>query len=181
MSEDACGHQHPENPQVTCSKPAHPFGAHYNLDTGQVWPGVQMPERRTGKGPKGQRVIDLIHIIEDSGRGLLTGPPTVGKAPMAAMESTWRQTQDQWLRAAKDALHQVCLAHETFTNEAVWALVDDVRERRAMVLVVKHGIRSGWMHEDHAVRVHGEWITRDGHSFPLNKLVPVYRSDIFGA
>jgi hypothetical protein len=177
---ETCESTHPENDAVRCTKSPHPFGSHYCYDTGQVWPGVPMPEKRTHskREPKGKRVSDVITSIEDSGRGLRTGSPALHLAPAATMERTWRQTQEQWIREAKEALHQVCLANETFTTELVWALVDSPKERRAMVVVVRHGIRAGWMHEDHAKRIHGVWTTRDGHEFPLNKLVPVYRSDL---
>jgi hypothetical protein len=48
-----------------------------------------------------------------------------------------------------------------------------------MVLVNRYGLRAGWMHEESAVRIKGEWKTADGESFPLNKLVPIYKSDIY--
>lgn len=177
-SDEVCGH---EKDGLTCDKPQHPFGHHMNRATGKVWAGVTMPEKRTKKGPRGQRVNDVVRAIEESGLGRRTGPPDADRTgrPGEAVERTWKAQQDAWLAQAKDALRLVCQTQETFTGEQVWALVDDIRERRAMVLVVRHGLKAGWMHEDHAIRVHGVWRTRDGAEFPLNKLVPVYRSDLF--
>lgn len=177
MDEDLCGHENPANPAQTCDKPVHPFGAHMHRASMAVWPGLAMPEKRTSKTPKGARVIEVVDAIEASGNGRRTGPP--GVPPLAEMAKSWQQRQREWLEHAKASLRLVCETHETFTNEAVWALVDDVRERRAMVIVTRTGLRNGWMHEDHAIRVHGVWRTRDGHEFPLNKLVPVYRSDLY--
>ena len=178
MSEDEkCGSEDPAVPGLLCDKPPHPFGAHFNMSSMTTWAGVPMPQRK-GKGPRGGRVTDLVRTIEASGNAERTGPPTLG--PPKAATLTWEQRRARWLEEAKEALRQVCLGNETFTNEQVWARVDDVSERRAMVLVTRHGLRNGWMHEDHAIRVHGTWRTRDGQEFPLNKLVPVYRSDLFG-
>ena len=178
--DETCGHEHPSQPGVHCDKAQHPFGAHMHRGTGTVWAGVAAPVRT--RGAKGGRVRQIVDAIESSGLAESTGPPRLpsqGPPPQAAR--SWQEQQRAWIAAARAALRKVCETNETFTNELVWARVDDIRERRAMVLVTRYGLRAGWMHEDHAVRVKGTWATRDGHEFPLNKLVPVYRSDLFRA
>ncbi len=180
MADDVCGHENPANTALTCDKSPHPFGGHMHRESMAVWPGLAMPERRTKGGPKGERVKGVVRAIEESGNAIATGPPGPHRQQaMSQIERSWRQTQDEWLRLAREALREVCEHNETFTNELVWANVDDIKQRRAMVLVIRYGLKAGWMHEDHAVRVTGTWRTRDGAEFPLNKLVPVYRSDIY--
>lgn len=172
---EICGEEHPEQPGLSCDKPTHPFGSHFHRDSAAVWDGVPLPQR-TRRGAS--RVLEVVKAMDEHGSGRKTGPPSVEDGPPPRAESFWRLEQERWLERAKQALKQVCEANETFTNEAVWLLVPDIRERRAMVIVTRHGLRSGWMHEDSAVRVKGDWRTADGVTFPLNKLVPVYRSDL---
>lgn len=177
MTNETCEHENPAVPGMLCDKPPHPFGAHMHREPLTVWPGLAMPQRGQ-RGPRGERAREVTRRIEQSGRASRTGAPQVGSAPPKEAEESWRETQEKWLVQATAALREVCEQMEEFTNEAVWARVDNIREKRAMVLVVRHGLRAGWMHEDHAVRIKGTWRTRDGVEFPLNKLVPVYRSDL---
>jgi len=166
MSE-TCGLPHPSDDSMTCDKPAHPFGAHMHRESATVWQGIAPPVRKGGKS----RLADLVAGCKPETR---TGPPRVGPPPEAVKQ--WSTTQEQWLVLAKGALKHLCETQEEFTTGALWPLVDNPRERRAMVIVVRHGLRSGWMQEVGARRETEEWRTRDGVSFPMNKLVPVYRS-----
>ena len=173
MSE-TCGHENPKNSAQTCDKPPHPYGAHMHRDSLSVWSGVPMPQRT--RGAKGDRVKEIVKVVRESGRADRTGPPG---GPPASAANAWHREREQWLKEATEALRTVCETNETFTNKEVWARVDDTQERRAMVIVVRTGIRNGWMEEESAMRVRDTWSTRDGVEFPLNKLVPVYRSKIF--
>lgn len=171
MASEACNEPHPEIEGMLCDKPVHPYGAHMHRDSMTVWAGLAVPS--STRGAKGARVKEIVKAIDDSGRADRTGPP--GGPPVSSVK-IWQRSREQWLKEATEALKAVCETHETFTNELVWLRVDDTEERRAMVLVTRSGLRSGWMVEDHAIRVKGTWQTRDGAEFPLNKLVPVYRS-----
>lgn len=175
MSEP-CGATHPEHGDLSCDKSPHPYGSHFHQASGTVWDGVPMPDRkRRGRRGDQSRVAQVVERIGD--RGKRTGPPVSGPPPQAVTH--WETSQGDWLEQARRALHQVATGRERFTTGHVWPLVVAPREKRAMVQVVRHGLRCGWMVEDGAQRESGEYTTLDGVSFPLNKLVPVYRSLIF--
>lgn len=175
MSE-TCGQPHPNQPDMVCDKGAHPFGAHMHAVSGTVWEGLPVPVvKRKGKRGDVSRVAQVIERIGE--RGKRTGPPISG--PPVQAVAAWERDQGAWLTEAKAALRQVAQSRSRFTTGDVWPLVDAPAEKRAMVQVVRHGLRAGWMIEDGAERVHGEYLTRDGVSFPLNKLVPVYASLLY--
>lgn len=181
MSDEDCEATLPNRPDVVCQKGEHPWGAHINMDAGVSWPGNPMPERPKKARGDQSRLAGIQRAIDEYGHGnTKTGPPTVQQGPPVQAVRSWSERREQWLTEAKAALLRVCESQETFTTGNVWALVDDTPERRAMVLVVRHGLRLGWMHEESAMRMHDDWRTRDGVSFPLNKLVPIYRSDLHG-
>jgi hypothetical protein len=167
MSE-ACNEPCPTDAIIFCQKAVHPFGAHYNRTYDKVWEGTAMPVRTKSGDSRVKKIIGSIH---EPGK---VGPPVSGPPPQAI--ENWATAQEAWLVQAQIALRQVCRTHKRFTTDDVWPLVDNPRERRAMVMVVQHGLRHGWMAEVSAQREHGVWTTRDGVTFPLNKLVPIYHS-----
>lgn len=170
-----CGESHPDQPGVACVKETHPYGDHYEPDAG-IWEGPPRPVRiGTKRGrTRIQEISNRIGVVEIE----RTGAPVSAGVPIVAALA-WRERQPQWLAEATAALHQVAKTKQHFTTGDVWPLIDAPPEMRAMVLVVRHGIRLGWMYEDAAKREHGVWRTRDGVEFRLNKLVPIYKSQIY--
>lgn len=181
MDDPTCGASHPEHPEITCAKAPHPYGAHLDR-TGRVWPGLGAPSTGGSKATRVLRLQQVAEAVRGAGGERRTGAPrTPGTQPPAQpWEVSWADRRPQWLAEAKQALLDVCRAQQTLTTGDVWSRVPDIPERRSMVLVVRHGIKLGWMHETGGVRITGEWTTKDGHSFPLNKIVPVYRSALHG-
>jgi hypothetical protein len=166
---ERCGEPNPNDETILCEKGYHPWGPHFNMSRQVSWKGKDAPVR-TKQGTA--RVAAIIGAIEPSGDNIMTGPPKQA-------EQRWEISQSVWLLSAEDALRHVCRTHEEFTTGTVWPLVNNPPERRAMVKVVRFGLQQKWMVEHAAKREHGVWTTRDGVSFPLNKLVPIYRSLIY--
>lgn len=178
---DLCAEPCPDRPQVRCSKAAHPYGAHYDRASGVIWQGHPVPDlrpRRRSAAASESRLVEVALAVRDAGGATRTGPPHVGGPPPAAL-ADWSARSPVWIAEAKRALHHLCETQEWFTNGALWPLLDAPQEKRTMVVVTRHGLACGWMVEDGAVRERGEWTTRDGVAFPLNKLVPRYHSLIF--
>lgn len=174
---EVCGEAHPERPDLACDKDTHPFGAHLHITSGTTWEGlpVPAPSRRKGKRGDASRVAQVIERI--GARGARTGPPVSGPPPAAV--AAWEADQGAWVAEARAALKAVAQTRSRFTTGDVWPLLEAPPEKRAMVVVVRYGLKAGWMVEDGAERVNGQYLTRDGVAFPLNKLVPIYRSLLY--
>jgi hypothetical protein len=153
-----CGQPHPSEP-VTCDKSTPCWGSHAHDVTGLFWPGNVMPTPQTNR--------DLMLSIRQR-----TESDVRSGAPSAAVER-WDRTD--WVRDTTAALRALCEDHTTFTTGDLWSRIDDVPDRRAMVSVVRNGLRRGWMTEAGGERV-DRYRTRDGHEIPINKIVPVYQS-----
>lgn len=186
-SPSACNELHPDQPQTACDRSPHPYGPHFNRASGLRWDGKPQPPPPS-KRPKGSRAKEVADLVIGSGATQVTGPPNPLEArpgatsdPLRPWEREWERRRPDWLKEARSALQQVARTHEKFMGGDVWLLVDDVPERRAMSLVVRYGLNNHWMREDSARRVTEEWRTRDGVTFPLNKLCPVYASLIYQA
>ena len=175
-----CDEESPDSPEIRCSKTPHPYGTHVHRESGATWSGLPIPDfyqRRTAAASE-SRLVKVALSVRDAGAGSRTGPPHVSGPPRAVLVD-WASRSPVWIAEAKRALRQVCEAHERFTNAVLWPLLDAPQEKRTMVVVTRHGLSCGWMVEDGAVRERGEWTTRDGVTFALNKLTPVYHSLIF--
>lgn len=181
----SCGETHPDLPQLICKRSPHPYGPHLDVVSQTMWPGKPEPVLPTPK-PRGAHVKEIVDKVIASGAAAVTGPPDplamrpgATSAPLRPWESEWERRRPEWLKEAKAALQRVAQAQELFMVSDVWLQVDNTPSRRAMTLVVQFGLRNGWMREDGARRVTENWTTRDGVSFPLNKLCPIYKSLIF--
>lgn len=181
----SCGEAHPDQPRIFCGRSPHPYGPHLHIVSDTMWPGKPQPER-PAPVPRGVRAKQVSDKVIESGATSRTGAPDpLASRPgctgtsLRPWESEWERRRPEWLKEAKAALQRVAQAQELFMVSDVWLQVDNTPSRRAMTLVVQYGLRNGWMREDGARRVTENWTTRDGVSFPLNKLCPIYKSLIF--
>ena len=104
------------------------------------------------------------------------GSETPG-VPAEAIEA-WQRDKGDWVAGATQTLHTFCQHRsEPFTTaEHLWPLLSWPGEMRCFTLAVQTARKSGWMAETGAVRLSGTYATADGHTFAMNKLVPIYTS-----
>lgn len=168
--KEPCGEPHPEVPDAYCDKPTPCWGYHESVAADLTWDGTPLPEVTTMASRKGKVAV----MVESAEPSKMTGPPQVG-VPSAAV-AAWEASNPEWIEQAKAVLKDVCRSHQTFTTRLLWTRLASPPERRAMVVVIRHGLKRGWMVEDGAQRETEPYVTADGQVFPLNKLVPIYRS-----
>lgn len=166
---DLCHEPHPDHPEVTCIKEAPCTGYHIAED-GQPW-GYTPVESKARKQTRIQG------IVERAKKPVRTGPPT--SVPQE-VEEAWQRDQGQWLKQAQQTFREFLVQRRSdfTTPEHFWPLVDSPPQRRAFSLVVQQALRENWIVEVGAVRLRGTYETRDGQQFAMNKLVPVYRSQL---
>lgn len=174
-----CGAQHPEG-EGRCIKPESGHADHYDGTRGWTDPEIaermrivrEQGARREG-GKAGTR-RHLVQIAAGGARGVREFRG--GGGPPPAAEERW--SRETWVPYAKGVLFDFLRQHpgEFTTAEDVWPLLDAPQEMRAMVLVVRAGLKEKAMHEVRAKRLRGEYRTKDGVVFAENKLVPVYQS-----
>jgi hypothetical protein len=164
---DLCLVPHPEHDTVLCDKSIPCWQFHSNIEADLSWPGIPLPVKST---PNSRRLIaDSAKITKR------TGPAVAGEEPL----SDYRAENGDWVSQAKQALHETAREHPRFTTGDVWPKLYAPPEKRLMVVAVRFGLAQNWMEEEGAVRENGFYETRDGVRFPLNKLVPIYKSLIY--
>ena len=151
---ETCEGTHPENDAVRCTKSPHPFGSHYCFDTGQVWPGVDPPARRTTKGKGPSRPEQIVDSIEASGNGVKTGAPSLHLVPPMtgeelrddAIRRSDANTPEEFRKEARAVLHQIALTSTELTAEDVMdRLTTSTHDNRAMGAIMLWGVKQGWI------------------------------------
>lgn len=103
-----------------------------------------------------------------------------GSTDLAVMEAAWEERKPIWVAHAKHVLHEFCATHsEPFTTpEDIWPLLEWPvgGEMCAMVIPVRHALKRRWMREVDYRRLSEVYTTADGHTFEMNKVVPIYQS-----
>lgn len=161
-----CGSPNPDKPEMLCDKRTPCWG--YHASGTVTWDGNQLPTK-TSTGRKSR-------ILASATPAYRTGPAVAGGAPQQVLEAL---ADGDWVAGAKEVLHEVCLSQSRFTTGDMWPRLNAPPEKRQMVVVIRYGLSRGWMVEESAVRENGEYTTRDGQSFRLNKLVPIYKSMLY--
>lgn len=181
-----CGTRHPEERERTCVLAA---GGHdHHADALGIWPNPEVLERveiaRTHRpSKKGSRAKMLGLAAKASAdrieflRGERQEQAASLGVPAEAMQA-W--SKDAWQAYAERVLTDFLKTRtEPFTTaEHVWPLLDKPEEMRSLARLVQRLLRSKQIEEVGAVRLRGEYQTRDGYRFAENKLVPIYRSKV---
>ncbi len=191
-----CHEPHPEIAESLCVVPEGQHLDHIDL-AGNVWPNGPAREahsRRPTKRGKGRRageasdaakakIKEIAAAVERERRvnPLADGrrPATTGVPAASAVE--W--SKEAWAHETTGTLQVFLVARqEPFTTpEHLWPLIDSPNgDMRAMSVVVQAALRGQWIEEVGSKRLRDVYRTRDGVEFAMNKLVPIYRSKIFG-
>lgn len=119
MSE-TCQEPWPQDETITCDKPPHPFGSHFNFATTTVWDGLPTPTR-TRKG--NARIAEIINAMDASGAGVKTGPPkplrpTRHADPQTSHDAAASTTEDR-LRESQQAVLDLFTTRGDMSDEGL--------------------------------------------------------------
>lgn len=170
-----CGEQPPDPEWGTCHLSASRHADHVDKD-GHLWSDqrridmaqrVATPSRKRSDRQKAASMVAGVRPFQHSD-------------PVATSEIRGGWTIDEWVEYAGRIFYQFLLARpEPFTTaEDFWPLVEKPEEMRHFRRVVQSHLKAGHMEEVGSKRLRDTYRTKDGHEFPMNKLVPIYQSRI---
>lgn len=102
MSE-TCGVPYPKDELITCEKPTHPWGYHFNLSTGTVWEGLEPPTKVKDK-TRAKKVIGSIKPDPKIGPPVSPLRPTRSTDPETSHDAAASTTEDALRRTQMDVL-----------------------------------------------------------------------------
>lgn len=175
---ERCGVHHPDDLTVLCRAK----GDHADhLNGAHIWPNTEWLESRPRQVVSHDHRSLQVRVREAARNAQVQRPIGAPRIHTGVpIEAMIRWTNSGWVDYATAEFRRFLEGRvEQFTTpEHFWPQIEAPPQMRALSVVVQGALRREWIEEVGAIRLREVYHTADGFQFPMNKLVPVYRSRI---